>query len=222
MQHGQRIQNSAPNTLFGRRAQTLMAYKGEPDERVEVTRSAARLAAEAAFAAPQVVVLAQQPAAKVMVRRTRSASLAAEPPPEPTHGAAIELTPKSARVFRVEAAPKAPSVEACSASSPPQAEESTLSAGSLVKAPAIPKPRRIGTDKRPGPVLHVVAPSEPTRPVEVRPPRLDWLAGELGRVTPVLEGIARAQAFTLVDERCAREWMRLSRKVDRLLAQIRA
>jgi hypothetical protein len=51
---------------------------------------------------------------------------------------------------------------------------------------------------------------------------LDLLLGELERVTPVLEFIARAQTFSLVDERIAREWLRLSRKVDKLHEQIRA
>ncbi len=220
--HGQRTQNSATNTALGHRAQALLADQADANERVAATRSAARLAAEAAFAAPQVRSLAQ-PSAQVIVRRTRSASLAVEPTPEASHRPTIELTAKSARVFRVEAAPTSQSVEPGSATLPPKTEGSTRSGSLPAQARAIPHPRRIGTDKRPGPVLHVVpAPSEPRREAEVPQPRLALLTAELDRVTPVLETIARAQAFSLVDERFAREWMRLSRKVERLHAQIRA
>ena len=96
--------------------------------------------------------------------------------------------------------------------------------GSLAaQTPANSNARRIATDKRPGPVLHVIhAPPERTRTAEAPQPRLALLIGELERVTPVLEIIARAQAFSLVDERIEREWLRLSRKVDKLHAQIRA
>lgn len=98
-----------------------------------------------------------------------------------------------------------------------------LTRQSAAQAPASPNGRRIAADKRPGPVLHVIlAPPEREREAEAPQPRLDLLLGELERVTPVLEFIARAQPFSLVDERLAREWLRLSRRVDKLHEQIRA
>ena len=222
MQHGQRTQNSPTNPARGHRAQALLAYKADANELVAATKSAARLAAEAAFAAPQVRSLVQ-PVAQVTVRRTRSASMAVEPPPEASDGPTIEPTAKGARVFRVEVAPLSPSVEAGLATLPPPTEGSTHSGSMPAQAPAIRRPRCIATDKRPGPVLHVIqAPSERKREAEVPQHRLDLLTGKLDRATPVLETINRAQAFSLFDERFGREWTRLSQKVDRLHGEIRA
>jgi hypothetical protein len=218
VQHGQRTQNSATNPARGHRAQALLAYRADANELAAATKSAARLAAEAAFAAPQV-----QPLAQVTVRRTRSASVAVEPPPEASDSLTIEPTARSARVFRVEAAPISPSVEAGLATLPPPTEGSTYSGTLPAHATEPPRERRIATYKRPGPVLHVVhAPPERQRESEVLQRQLELLTSGLDRVKPVLETIARAQAFSLVDERFAREWMRLSKKVDRLRAQIRA
>jgi hypothetical protein len=222
VQHGQRTQNSVTNPAPGRRAQALLAYRADANELVAATKSAARLAAEAAFAAPQVRSLAQ-PLAQVTVRRTRSASVAVEPPLEASDSPTIEPTARGARVFRVEAAPISPSVEAGLATLPPPTEGSTHSDSLPAEAPAIRRPRRIATDKRPGPVSHVVhAPPKRQRESEVLQRQLDLLTSGLDRVKPVLETIARAQAFSLVDERFVREWMRLSQKLDRLRAQIRA
>lgn len=126
-------------------------------------------------------------------------------------------------MFRVEAAPISPSVEAGLATLPPPTEGSTHSGTLPAHAPATPRERRIATDKRPGPVSHVVhAPPKRQRESEVLQRQLDLLTSGLDRVKPVLETIARAQAFSLVDERFVREWMRLSQKLDRLRAQIRA
>ena len=222
VQHGQRTQNSPTNPARGHRAQALLAYKADANELVAATKSAARLAAEAAFAAPQVRSLVQ-PLAQVTVRRTRSASVAVEPPPEASDSPTIEPTARGPRVFKVEAAPISPSVEAGLATLPPPTEGSTHSDSLPAHAPATPSERRIATDKRPGPVLHVVhAPPKRQRESEVLQRQLELLTSGLDRVKPVLETIARAQAFSLVDERFAREWMRLSQKVDRLRAQIRA
>lgn len=222
LQHGRRIQNSATNKAPGHRAQALLAFGADADDLAAATRSAARLAAEAAFAAPQVRSLPQT-SAQVIVRRTRSASLAGKPKPEAGDGPTIETAARGARVFRVEAAPTSRSARAGIAVEPSPTEASTHSSSLPVHAPASPNGRRIAADKRPGPVSHVIlAPSEREREAEAPQPRLDLLLGELERVTPVLEFIARAQAFSLVNERIAREWLRLSRKVDKLHEQIRA
>ena len=126
VQHGQRTQNSATNPARGHRAQALLAYRADANELAAATKSAARLAAEAAFAAPQVRSLAQ-PLAQVTVRRTRSASVAVEPPPEASDSPTIEPTARGPRVFKVEAAPISPSVEAGLATLPPPTEGSTHS-----------------------------------------------------------------------------------------------
>ncbi len=222
LQHGQRTQNSTTSKALGHRAQALLAYKADANELAVEVKSAARLAAEAAFSAPQLGPL-PAPSAQVTVRRTRSARLDGEPTPRAINGPTLELTAKAARVFRVEAAASSQAVEAGLAALSPTTKGSTHGASLPAQAPAIPHPRRIANDKRPGPVLHVIHAS-PDRKRDVQAPqaRLDFLTSELARVTPVLETIAQAQAFNLVDERFAREWLRLSRKVDKLHAQIRA
>ena len=94
--------------------------------------------------------------------------MAVEPPPEASDSPTIEPTARGARVFRVEAAPISPSVEAGLATLPPPTEGSTYSGTLPEHAPATPRERRIATDKRPGPVLHVVhAPPKRQRESEV-------------------------------------------------------
>ena len=222
VQNGQRTQNSATNKALRHRAPALLAYEADVNDLAAATKSAARLAAESAFVAPQVRSL-PQPLALIIVRRTRSASLLVKPTPEASDSPTSELTAKGPRVFRVEAPPTPRSAEASFAALPPPTETSRHSGSLPAQTPANPNARRIATDKRPGPVLHVVhVPPERKREAEAPQPRLDLLIGELERVTPVLEVIARAQAFSLVDERIARELLRLSRKLDALHAQIRA
>ena len=51
-------------------------------------------------------------------------------------------------------------------------------------------------------------------------PRPSLLIDSLQQVTPDLEMIARAQAFSLVDEGLRREWLRLSKQADELHAEI--
>jgi hypothetical protein len=86
---------------------------------------------------------------------------------------------------------------------------------------------RIASDKRPGPVTHFfqalpVPLREQPAAAETPQPRLSVLMAELQSVSPDLEMIAQAQAFSLVDKSVAREWLRLSRQLDELHAKILA
>ena len=228
MQHGQRTQNAAPNKSPRHRAQARQAGQQDANDLTAATRSAARLAAEAAFALPRISSLPVQPT-QVSVRRSRSAGLAVKPTPIPAPtpvgngGSDFELTVKGARVFRVEAVPTPQPVEATCAGVPLPNETSKHQGNLPDQVHA--NSRRIASDKRPRPVLHLIhalpelLPERQTE-AEAPQPRLGLLIGELQRVTPALEMIARAQAFSLVDERMAREWQRLSRQLDELHAKI--
>jgi hypothetical protein len=223
VQPGQRSPNAALNKSLRHRSHTRL----EPDtiDRSAATKSAARLAAEAAFAPPRLSPL-PQPAGQVIVRRTRSTSLVAEPAPEDAAGSANEQRTKGSRVFRVESEPTSKSAE--KAAEGLSAAAAALPHGANVAGPP-PAPlnsHRIASNKRPGPVMHVIC-ALPDRPPEAEPqqPQLSQLILDLQRVTPVLELIARAQTFSLVDERLVREWRRLSRQADdihtSILAQLR-
>ncbi len=157
--------------------------------------SAARLEAEAAFAAPQ---LRLTPAiqAQVTVRRTR---LLVVPEKEVAGDApAAEPAAKSPRVFRVEAAHSA---------------ESAL-AGPALQPPVTKRRRRAAVGKAPGEVFHVVR-AQPAVPA------LAFLVAELASVAPVLDLIRRAQSLWFIDDRLAKDWQRLSKRADVLLAQLR-
>ena len=222
VQRGQRTQNSGSNRALGHRSQKSLAYVADANDLAAATKSTARLEAEAAFATLQVRSLPQL-SAQVIVRRTRSANFAGKPTPEGDNGSTTQLTAKCSRVFRVEAPPPSRSLEASFAALPPPAEASTHNRSMPAQAAANPTARRIATDRRPGPVLHVIhAPPERKREAGVPRSQFDLLTGELERVNPILEIISRAQAFCLLDKRVAREWLRLSRKVDELHAHIRA
>jgi hypothetical protein len=200
--------------------------------------SAARLAAEAAFG-PAPFATAQPPSllAQVTVRRARGTPMApvaapaamaedganvfnsasnsatnsaTNPATNPaTDSAADSAITKSPRVFRIEAAP-APD---------------TLAPDSLVLQAAsnghdgaahqrLSGPRRAASDKRPGPVLHVVHALPPRHEPPAQPLRLDALSILLARVDPVLTEIKRAQAFQFVDDSLGGEWQRLARVAD--------
>ena len=186
--------------------------------------SAARLAAEAAFAAPPPPSASPEQV-QVTVRRTRLTAPVAELAAVDNTHPAVEPTRKAPRVFTLEAAqaPRQPDallgVQPLPLPLPPAASIRSDSPAADAKA----RSRRIAIDKRPGPVLHVLHSVPPqTRPAELAPPRLATLIDELARVGPVLESIAQAQSFRFMDDRFAKEWQQLSQRADDLLMKLNA
>jgi hypothetical protein len=148
------------------------------------------------------------------------------PAPEDQVGKATEPLAKEPRVFRVDAAPTPPTVELL-ASSPATTEAAPHNAILAAHTPDQAVLPRIASDKRPGPVTHVFQAlpgllRELQAAAETPQLRLGVLMAQLQGVSPDLEMIAQAQAFSLVDESVAREWLRLSRQLDELHAKILA
>jgi hypothetical protein len=86
---------------------------------------------------------------------------------------------------------------------------------------------RIASDKRPGPVRHVIHALPELLPnlqreVETLEPRLGALMADLQRVSLNPKMTAGAQAFSLVDEKLGREWNSLSLRLDELHTKILA
>lgn len=179
----------------------------------ESPMSAARMAAEEAFAPPPVRgAPSNEPL--VIVRRARALAVAqpsaAETAAPSSPAAAAQGRDKPPRVFRVNK-PADP------AEAP--ADEATASL-------TVRRRRRKPAEQRPGAVvLHVVQPraASPTAGPTDRQdpghpdrwPRFVTIEA-LAAVGPLLDEIARAQAFQFIDERYSLEWERLSRKADRL------
>ncbi len=187
--------------------------------------SAARLAAEAAFAAP-LPLSASPERVQVTVRRARLAAPVAEPAAVDDTRPAIEPTRKAPRVFTLEAAqaPRQPDTPLGVQSLPlPPASPAASIRSDAPATGARARIRRIAVDKRPGPVLHVLQ-SVPrqTRQAETTPPRLATLIDELARVGPVLESIAQAQSFRFIDDRFAMEWQQISQRADDLQMKLNA
>lgn len=178
----------------------------------ESPMSAARLAAEAAFAPPQArSAPSNEPL--VIVKRARvlaqaGPSLVAQTAGPARQAEAIEDRDKPPRVFRVH---KPSDPTECPPADPGQPAR---------------RRRRKPPEQRPGAVvLRVVqtpADAPSTRAADPqgadRPDRWPRYATieALAAVGPVLDAIARAQAFQFIDERYALEWERLSRKAERL------
>jgi hypothetical protein len=192
------------------------AYRANADDLATASRSAARLAAEAAFTEPQVQKLLLQPT-QVIVRRSRSASPGIKSIPGDTVAGDIEPAVKSARVFRVASSPLSQISEAACAD-----RASMLVGDAPVQAHGSPRSRRRADDRRPGPVLHVVH-ALPGRPAaEPAGPRLDYLIEELAKVGPILESIQYAQAFEIRDIGSAAAWEQMSKTAERLRADLLA
>jgi hypothetical protein len=135
-----------------------------------------------------------------------------------------EQLTKEPRVFRVDAALTLPPVDSLVAS-PAATEAAPRSATLADQAADQAVLHRIASNKRPGPVTHVIhvlpeVPREQQAEAETQQARPGVLMAELQGVSPDLAMIAQAQAFSLVDEGVAREWMRLSRQLDELHATI--
>lgn len=165
--------------------------------------SAARRAAEAAFAGAT-----RQPApsreTKVIVRSARLVRRAETPQVTDGMSAPTQPASRAPRVFRIDGTgatfqPEVPATEAA------------------------PRSRRVASDRRPGPVLHVVHAVPPSPDVaSMTVAQLKTVIAELALVEPVLALIQRAQAFRAIDDRFAREWLRLARRADAIQGKLRA
>jgi hypothetical protein len=176
--------------------------------------SAARLAAEAAFAAPLFSAPPASAPAQVTVRRARGPGLAtavADDVDTSSAGPSDSSTAKGPRVFRIDAAPSAVTLVADDLPTPTawQGDDAVVSRPTS-------RLRRTATDKRPGPVLHVVH-TLPSRQVTSLQP-LGALTTQLALLEPVLADIQHAQAFQFVDNSQASEWQRLGRVADDAIA----
>ena len=170
--------------------------------------SAARLAAEAAFAAPTLQPTSA-PVTQITVRKRRTASL--EPAPAQAQALAAvdphaeEALSAGPRTFRVEVVKEQGTEEA---QGPAEADAADADARGW-------RSRR-AHQQRPGPVTHTVL-ELPARPVE---PSVQQLKAELAEVGPVLEGIQRAQDTVFIDRVADTAWQELSSRVDALSLEV--
>lgn len=177
-----------------------------PDALLPAPTSAARRAAEAAFA--PLPRKTDAPPAQVTVRRRRAGPAAPEPATDDRAGAPEEAA-RSPRVFRVDT-PVAPAAADTAAAAP---------AAAPMPAPR-PRSRRRSPDRRPSPVVVVVPPAEEP-PAGALDPRLNRLGEALAPVGPVLGEIARAQAFRFDGGAVAGDWQALSQRIEALLEELR-
>jgi hypothetical protein len=174
--------------------------------------SAARLAAEAAFAAP--ALRPPQPVeVQITLRRARGAEV---PPFEP------ELQPKS-RASQTSAdtpsAAKAPRVFRVETAQTPRSQETAPAGNGLphedalrdrsLKPQTTSQKRRKAKHMQPGPVLHVVHTLAVPGEAEQARPRLDLMAAELVRIGKVLDEAKRAESLRFVPSGFSLEWERL-------------
>jgi hypothetical protein len=183
-------------------------------------KSAARLAAEAAFV-PAQFHTPQPTQAQVVVKRTRTAA-----PVEPAQAKfenplVTQATGQGPRVFRVQAAATHLPSQSPPAVDPNPRLSASLPHGNHSTAQPATRSRRTALDKKPGLVLHVVH-SIPQRPdPENEQPQWRVWAAELGRIGTVLDDIKRAQSLTFIDDSFATEWRRLSRVANALRLEMK-
>ena len=181
-------------------------------------KSAARLAAEAAFEAQPQPALPPPAPAQVTLRRSRLGAGPDEGAGAPGQASGALPAPDAGpRVFRVVAAQPAP------LSSP-----APLSPGLETEpAPvAAPRKRRVRAERRPSAVVVVQAAAPRARQAaftnEVAPLQPEDLRAELQRAGALLEMAERAQAFRINPHAFERDWERLSRRADQLLKELQA
>jgi hypothetical protein len=185
--------------------------------------SAARQAAEAAFAAPEL--RPPQPGeVQITVRRARGAEIPqSEPGLKPERQATpcssdAPLAAKGPRVFRIETLQTPRSQEAPAAVNTLAHEDALRD--HPPKPPTTSKRRRRATHMQPGPVLHVVhtlaVRSEPEPEPEPTRPRLDLMAAELAQIGKVLDQAKHAESLQFIAPGFGRVWDRLGRRVQQL------
>jgi hypothetical protein len=169
--------------------------------------SPARLAAEAAFAAPTLAP-ASIPTAQVTVRKRRLAGWQSESLPDTAPndaGRPVDtLTSTGPRTFRVEPLKaQAPDERPETAGADPAAVSTAEG-----RSPRARRPKQ----QRPGPVTHTVL-ELAVPPGEAGVQRLRAALAEVG---PVLDGIQHAQSTTFIDPEADAAWQALSHEIDEL------
>jgi hypothetical protein len=188
-----------------------------------VAKSAARLAAEAAFGNPPAPQ-APPRAVQIVVRRSRTPSQVVQSAASADLDPPVEAAVKRGRVFLVGGAHAPPSGEATSPLAPPPKADPKPKGDVASNASRPSRPRRSAVDKaRPGPLLQV-SQAPRVQPPEAAPKPLgsDLLMAALAPVTPVLEFVARAQAFVVSDANIEIEWLRVSLRVAACQAELQA
>lgn len=219
---GQRTQHSTPNQGTRPRKQASMVRNPEADLPPPSPKSAARLSAESAFADPTAAATPPHPV-QIIVRRARTTLSVGQP--VATRGPSAEIAPpaKLARVFLVRPAPGQPLVEAAPSAVPLPAADSRATGSATPKGRPPSRSRHTDAAKQPGPLVQVIAARAEQAPqVASNSLRASDLIVALAPVTPVLELIALAQAFTLADARMDEKWLRLSRRLQACQAQLRS
>jgi hypothetical protein len=217
VQPGQRINNlhRSKSSRAPQRHQTGPIQGGGTTDTESM--SAARLAAEAAFAAPQY----QPPPtaqAQITVRRMRPRDLPSVVAASDSTAAAESQT-KGPRVFRLTAAKPSPLVGV-------QPNPSTSKQASVVdrdgdKLRPHSRPRRQAAYKKPGPVLHVVH-TLPARPEpQDKVPHFDSLAAQVQHIGVLLETAKRASKFRIVETSSTQEWQRLAKIASDIRREIK-
>lgn len=187
----------------------------------DTVRSAARLAAEAAFSAPVREVVAES-LPQVSIRKVRHAG------PVPLSAAAEVAPPLAeadARVVRVFRLDKAPDLQGADGSATPEGPPVApfLDQGIDDSSRHLKRTRRRLADRLPGPVVIATpAPPPDTRyDGEVTTlPQLEALDRHMAGLGPIIEGIRLAQSLLLTDESIADDWRRLTLAADGLSREI--
>jgi hypothetical protein len=215
-QSGRYKQQTRANQSQSRQRQPGRPFEIERSRQEATPVSAARLAAEAAFASPQFNSV-QNYQAQITVRRARVVAQAEAPETQ-----AIGETPadvrKGPRIFRVLATP---TDHAVAAESAPERERLRA----VTPEPVLSKRRRrnVESNKQPGPVvvvLHQQPSPKPSKPVAVAPKTKAGATG-LDAVDPIWAEIQKAQSFRFMDDGTGAQWQRLSQRADDLLKQLR-
>ncbi len=204
-----------PHRQPGRPARPFEIDRNRPDA---PPVSAARLAAEAAFASPPFSV-PQNSQAQITVRRARVID-PAEAASAGSLGGAPALAPKAPRVFRIETARSLETVPAERARAF-WADDLHLNTPS---APAKRRKRRLEDNQRPGPVVVVVqqppAPRAPKPSVQAAPKLQAW-AVHSNRLAAQPAAAQEARSFVFIDDAMAAQWQRLSQRADELRKAVR-
>jgi hypothetical protein len=175
----------------------------QPDG-AEGSKSAAWLAAEHVFVERQQALPAATAAVVTLKRRRAMARPADAAGPAAEAAPALSTEALEPRVFRLHSARSEPPEQPAAPNSTPLAPTR--------------KRRLAASERRPGPVAHIVVEPRAVQATPVLSTRL--LAERLAEVEPILDAIRVARSFRFIDERPDAAWHRLSRAADRLLEQI--
>ena len=244
MQIGDRLQHASSKNSLRQRRQPLAAFEPNVKDTDPAPKSAARLAAEAAFAAP-VFNAAPTAQTQITIRRTRAAEPFRRAQTDGDTTPASPMTRQGPRVFRVQAAQTVQPAQP--ANLPASFEGRSLAdmrSGDHADIQTVPPTRCMTASRRPGPVVHLVHPVsnrcepdqgnehvpevEPEIETEINAhkaqPQWAALTAELARIGLVLEQIKRAQSFKLIDDEFAdhitREWGQISCSTEGLRLEI--